>query len=90
LLGNDPQRNHQYDRKGKRAPDPKHVHEQACLTDLLLCILLLYQRKSANHVIIAAVALPTCFRAQETNDTIPLGSFFPHWVRSWFSSSATS
>ena len=58
LLGNDPQRNHQYDRKGKRAPDPKHVHEQAYLTDLLLCILLLCQRKSANHVIIPSLSDP--------------------------------
>jgi hypothetical protein len=45
LLGRDPQRGCQYDREGERTPDLEQVHEKACLTDRLLHILLLCQRK---------------------------------------------
>jgi len=44
LLGRDPQRSCQHDREGERTSDLEQVHEKACLTDYLLCNLLLCQR----------------------------------------------
>jgi hypothetical protein len=44
LLGRDSQRGCQHDREGERTSDLEQVHEKACLTDYLLCNLLLCQR----------------------------------------------